>query len=230
MDITPDTSASEVLWSVPASRSILRDYGVDPDAVDGLTLAQAAAKAGKEVEPLLLSLQRTSGFLNNHRSLPEEIVSGTPEQMKQVLQDLYHSTLRKLLPEFGSKLAMILAARGEDYPELYDVGRLFERYRRAVEEHAQEESTAIFPVLTSGEPIDESRMRTAVDHLKEGREKIAGLARDIRNLTLAFPLSRSNDPAVKALYETWRQADSLVSRALALEENWLLPLAHGGAG
>lgn len=224
MEIIPESRTDEILERLPAARSIFRNHGIDPDLIAGLTLAEAASRSGRDVSHLIQSLRATYQMRNDPRAWPEEWSTGTPEEIIQVVEDLYHEALRRFLPQIGTRLSTLLREHGEEYPELFDVGRVFEQFCRQVEGHIEREATLIFPLLCS------DCARGADTHpllagMKLDHGAITDTLKDMRSLTLDYPLRRTSDPDVAGLYEMWREAESLISRAMYLEENWLLPLA-----
>ena len=223
MEINADTRTDDILERLAAARSIFRNHGIDPDLVAGLTLAEAASRSGRDVSRLVQSLRATYQMRNNPRAWPEEWSTGTPEEIIQVVEDLYHEALRRFLPQIGARLSVLLRERGEDYPELFDVGRVFERFCRQVQGHIEQETTLIFPSLCSDHAREENA-RSLAKSMKADHGAIALTLRDMRDLTLNYPLRRTSDTNVAGLYEMWREAESLISRAMYLEENWLLPL------
>lgn len=224
MEIIPNSRADDILERLPVARSIFRNHGIDPDHVAGLTLAEAASRAGQDVGRLIESLRATYRMRNDPRAWPEEWSTGTPEEIIQVVEDLYHEALRRSLPRIAACLSELLRERGEDYPELFDVGRVFEHFCRQVEGHIERETTLIFPRLCS-HGAQGADGHALLSGLKQDHGAIAQTLKDMRSLTLDYPLRRTSDAEVAGLYEMWREAESLISRAMYLEENWLLPLA-----
>ena len=188
-------------------------------------MAEAGRRAGADVNALLASLRGAYSLLYNHRSFPEEWVATTPDEIATVIKDVYHAQIRRLLPALGHRLSFLVLKCGTESPELYDVGRLFEQLNRELSEHCMNEDKGLLPLL-SRESVAPGRLEQVAAELEHDHLRIAALVAQIRALTLDYPLRRFDCPAMKALYDEWRDIEELTMRSIFLEENKLIPLAR----
>lgn len=224
MKFTPDTRIVDVLWSLASGREILERHGLATEPEDS-TLADACARAGADLDRLLDRLRSAYNLFHDHRSFPEEWVAATPVEIAAVINDVYHAQLRRLLPNMKRRLSFVILECGAECPELYDIGRLFERFDLELSLHCRAEGSDVAPLL-SGRPVERTSLEAMVEKLEADHLRIARLIGQIRALTLDYPLRRYDCPTMNALYEEWREIEHLTLRAIFLEENKLVPLAR----
>ncbi|OPZ77790.1 MAG: hypothetical protein BWY79_01034 [Actinobacteria bacterium ADurb.Bin444] len=114
---------------------------------------------------------------------------------------------------------------GSECPELYDIGRLFEQLDQELSRHCRGGDEGVTRLL-SGRRINQIALDRMVQKLEAAHLRIASLIAQIRALTLDYPLRRYDCPAMKDMYEEWREIEHLTLRAIFLEENKLVPLAR----
>jgi len=224
MEFSPTTRIADVLWSLVSGREILERHGVPIEPTDA-TLAEAAARTGANLDLLVDALRSTYSLFHDHRSFPEEWVAATPEEIATVINDVYHAQLRRLLPSMSRRLSFVILECGSECPELYDIGRLFEQLDQELSLHCRGGDEGVTRLL-SGRRVDPTALERMVQKLEAAHLRIASLIAQIRALTLDYPLRRYDCPAMKDMYEEWREIEHLTLRAIFLEENKLVPLVR----
>lgn len=213
---------SEIVAMFPGARQVLTRHGVSP-AWDELSLKEAAERARADLDQLLADLARAWRLINDHRSFPAEWFAASPQELVQLINDVYHTELRHLLPAFGLHLAQAILVCGEVHPELYDVGRLFEEFRALLSAHCRAEDVTFAALLESG-IVDRHRVEELVRSTRQEHARLRGLLGEMRALTLEYPLRPYDCSQINALYDEWREIERVTNRAIFLEENRLVPL------
>jgi regulator of cell morphogenesis and NO signaling len=151
------------------------------------------------------------------------------EELVRYLRDMHSDQWRLSVSPVSEKLTPALLEYGDSRPELFELGRLFDRLRSQLVEHRAREEDTIFPALSQSKmTVDE--MRAHFEEIRAAHRSIAAILDQMRKLTFHYSLSPADQdsPEVKELYAAMREMDGDVRRHMHVEEERLNEIVHPG--
>jgi regulator of cell morphogenesis and NO signaling len=242
MDITSETRIGHIATTVPGSIEVFERYGVDFCCGGDVPLAEALRGTGLSVGAILAEIEAAAASLEAEDRLHEDWSERDPSSLADHVESVHHAYLRQRLPEIGNKLATVLMVHGEAHPELFELGRLYERLRREVIAHLDSEESEVFPALRSlhlavvgakGEDAQlhhegrsgayESALTVDLQALEGEHESVGSLLKAMRGVTSNYQPPAGACATYNALYQELQAVEADVHRHIHLENNVMFP-------
>jgi regulator of cell morphogenesis and NO signaling len=241
MDITSETRVGHIATTVPASIEVFERYGVDFCCGGDMPLADALQGTGLSVGDILAEIEAAVAALDSEDRLHEDWSEHDPASLADHVESAHHTYLRERLPEVGGKMATVLMVHGEAHPELFELGRLFERLRRDLTAHLESEESDVFPALRSlqstaraadeGEPDShegrsgtyESALRNQLETLESEHDDAGSLLKAMRGVASNYQPPAGACATYNALYRELQALEADIHRHIHLENNVMFP-------
>ena len=126
---------------------IFEDLDIDACCGGWRTLAQACAEKGIDPDPVL---KRLLDFVPENDADVKEVVEGMDGSLAEAVDHLletHHTYLKQALPRLSNLFDKVIAAHGENHPELKTVRETFDALRADLEPHLMKEEQVLFPII-----------------------------------------------------------------------------------
>jgi iron-sulfur cluster repair protein YtfE (RIC family) len=143
----------------------------------------------------------------------------TPDVLVRYLEEMHRDQWRLTIAPVSERLAAALREYGETRPELFEVGRLYERLTGLLLEHRAREEGTIFPELARGEAEPEKSAGYLAE-IEVAHQEIVAVLDQMRRVTFHYwptPVD-VEEPEVLALYQDLREVDGDIRRHMHIEE------------
>jgi iron-sulfur cluster repair protein YtfE (RIC family) len=146
----------------------------------------------------------------------------TPDVLVRYLEEMHRDQWRLTIAPVSERLSAALREYGETRPELFEVGRLYERLTSLLLEHRSREEGTIFPELAKGEP-EPVKSAGYLAEIELAHEEIAAVLDQMRRVTFHYwpAPAQVEEPEVLALYSALREVDGDIRRHMHIEEERL---------
>jgi regulator of cell morphogenesis and NO signaling len=211
---------------------VFSKYGVDFCCGGGISLDEAAEKAGISVSALQEELDRAMETPDRESDLLRRLPLN---ELCDYILETHHTYVRENLPLVADYLARIVMAHGDRHPELEKVQRAFQESAIALTQHMQKEEIMLFPYISS---LVKAYHKGAVppvptfvsakapvevmmaEHSAEGDR-----FEEISRLTNQYALPEDACNTYKVALEKLKAFESDLHRHIHLENNILFPKA-----
>lgn len=235
MNITNTTRVADIATLVPASIEVFERYGVDFCCHGDQALDEALRGTGLSVGDILAEIERVMQARTEEDALHRNWSEYAPGALADHIEQVHHQYLREQLPKVGARLATVLSVHGDRHPELFELGRVFARLRRELEEHLAREESLVFPLvraLDPGYPADAGRPLRSGDsgallselaRLEDEHDTVGDALKAIRGLTANYQTPPDACVTYSALYQDLQALEADIHRHVHLENNILIP-------
>ncbi len=228
MEITSQSTVSEVATHVPATVRIFQQHEIDFCCGGKRPIADACADRGVDPEALVEELRRAGAT-----GEPERNWSLSPMlDLIAYIQSRFHRPLRTELPRLSQMMARVVERHGARHPDvLGPLQQTLETLSQELLHHMQKEDAILFPAIASleaGQPAL-SGAWTWIDgpiDVMEAEHEAAGqaLAR-MRELTRGYAPPDGACPTFRGLYYGLAELEREMHVHIHLENNVLFPRA-----
>lgn len=211
---------------------VFNKYGIDFCCGGGISLEEAAEKAGiglediqKELESAMEAPDRESELLNR---LPLS-------ELCDYIVETHHTYVRQNLPLVADYLARIVMAHGDHHPELEEVQQAFLESASALTQHMQKEEIMLFPYISSLVKASNAGAVPPVPAFGSAKAPVEVMMaehttegdrfEEIRRLTDDYSLPEDACNTYKVALEKLKAFESDLHRHIHLENNILFPKA-----
>ena len=143
--ISYDMNVADIVTAIPMSADLFRKSRIDYCCGGKITLTEAAIAAGLEPEKLLAAVQEIESERIAQNSM--DPTSFGEKTLVAYIQERYHESLRKELPNLEPLVAKIVKVHGERHPELQRVQEIFNILSVELIDHTNDEDTNVFPLV-----------------------------------------------------------------------------------
>ena len=175
--IHASTPVARIVADHPACAKLFADSKIDFCCHGDVTLADACATRGLDLEELLARLRSAATDEAPSAAPPVGTESSTPELIAHLVSR-HHAYLRRTLPALEPLVAKVARVHGPHAPELHELLEEFRDLRAQLEPHLDEEESDLFPMLMSRSP---DRARVA-QRLAEARVEHTGVGRSLARI------------------------------------------------
>ena len=156
-----------------------------------------------------------------------EWLVGTTQEVIRCLEEMHQDQWRLTIAPVSERLTAALQECGDVSPELFDVGRLFDRLKKEMVEHRAREEATIFPALGSAD-VSADGIEAHLAEIRAAHLRIAAILDQMRSLTFHYSTAPAEEgaPEIEDLYAALREVDGDVRRHMHIEENRLAEVVH----
>ncbi len=235
MDITSATKVGDIATMVPAAIEVFERYGVDFCCNGKRPLDEALRGTGLSVGDILAEIERATEAQAQEDELHQDWSGYAPGTLADHIEATHHGYLRAELPKIGARMATVLSVHGERHPELFELGRLFEKLRRELDEHLAKEEQVVFPMLRTldteyeGSGPGSTRawtpeaLRAELASLEAEHGDVGDALKSIRGLTSNYQTPADACITYSTLYRELQGLEVDIHRHVHLENNILIP-------
>ena len=145
--LTIHTSINDFIAEDVQRTGIFENLEIDSCCGGHRTLAEACAEKGIDPEPVLKQLLANGSASD---TALDEVVDGMDGSLAEAVDHLletHHKYLKEALPRLAALIEKVVAAHGENHPELNQVQDLFGQLRADLEPHLMKEEQVLFPII-----------------------------------------------------------------------------------
>jgi len=224
MPIDPLTPIDALTAEHPQTRRLLCRLGVDVVTEGGLTLREAALRAGIPVQEAIQALEP----LTRGAKVTQDWLGASKLQLVNHIVNHHHIFTREELTRFGALLETALVSDRAAHPELAQVAVHFRSLEKDLLSHFQMEERNLFPALCATDkggptPISLSTPREQLRTINAEHQAVEELFLNIRMLTDDYTVPRDASPALRSLYLGLRDLEDDLHVHLYLENHLLYP-------
>jgi regulator of cell morphogenesis and NO signaling len=235
MEITATTKIADIATKLPASIPVFERYGVDFCCGGQRSLEEAVKESGLQLGDLLVEIEQAEAARKDEDDLHEDWSLMSPGGLIDHVEKAHHTFLRDQLPRAGDELAKVIGVHGENHPELWEIGRVYDGLRHALEEHLLKEERQFFPAIRqleaargdTGGPGTESvaadRVLQGLRELEEEHDEAGEALHRLRDLTNGYSAPGDACVTFSGLYRRLLALEADIHRHIHLENNILIP-------
>lgn len=217
--VDPEQTVADVVLEHSAAAEVLQRHRIDYCCRGNLSLREAAALRGVELDGLLGELSRViqerSDFDHQTRYLPTDVLI-------QHIVERHHEPLRRTLPFLQALAEKVARVHGDSNPLLRDLAVAVAELTVTLLPHLDEEEGALFPVLSQAAP-DPDAARRLLEGMAEEHATVAQLLDRIRASTGDYSLPPGACTSYRTLFAELWELEADIFTHVHLENHVLLP-------
>ena len=232
MEITSQSTVSEVAAHLPATVRVFQQHQIDFCCGGKRPLAEACADRGLDVDALLEQLRAAGPSDAGERNWAEAPLG----DVVAYIQARFHEPLREELPRLAAMMARVVERHGAHHPVVRPLQQTFDRLRHELLDHMRNEDAVLFPAIVAletggGSPAASAWIDQPIGVLEGEHESAARALARMRELTTGYMPPAGACPTFRGLYYGLAELEREMHVHVHLENNVLFPrastLAHG---
>ena len=231
MNLTTNTTVSELVLEMPAATRVLEKMGIDYCCGGQKSLADACTNASVEFRDLQIELT-----LAAHAQPAEpNFQTTTLENLINHIVVKHHSFTRREIARLNALLDKVCMAHGDNHPELLEICVLFRELGADLEMHMTKEERVLFPYVIRMEAAAKQRVSlfrppfgtvaNPVRMMMLEHDRAGELLKKIRKLSSDYTTPADACVSYKALYAALEELEKDLHQHIHLENNILFPKA-----
>lgn len=229
MHITSETPVRDIAVEHPTAIPVLERLGIDYCCGGKHTLAEACAKGGVDLAPVLEELERRQPGTD----APEaQWKNASLKEIAEYVVQRHHAFTREQIKLIADLMKKVEARHGADHPEVFEIGKIFAVTSSELTHHFFCEENILFPYIGKMEAgqqaalppvfgsVEQPITRMMMDHDQAGEE-----LRALRGLTNDYTPPTAACPTWRALYRALEDLEQDLHQHIHLENNILFPRA-----
>lgn len=140
-----ETTVGEAISQLAGAQRIFEGYKIDCCCGSRATLAQAARKAGVEVDELIAALK--NGTVEEKPAENKDWSKESLTELADHIVEFHHGYLKENLPEIGALAEKVARVHGGHTPELVKLKDVFLAMKDELEAHMMKEEAVLFPMI-----------------------------------------------------------------------------------
>jgi len=232
--INSSMTVREVEIELPQSTRLFEKLKIDYCCGGNRPLTQACASAGLEINDLISMLEAaTESDTSANGALDFQNLS-LKELIAHIL-DTHHVFTKQEMTRLESLSQKVLAAHGENHPELHRVGTLFDTLCADLEPHMFKEEQVLFPYIlalanaglkNSAAPFAPfGTVNNPVRMMMTEHDAVGEILRELRTTTSDYRTPADGCISYRTLYEALEAFEKDLHQHIHLENNILFPRA-----
>jgi regulator of cell morphogenesis and NO signaling len=229
MHITSETPVRDIAVEHPTAIPVLERLGIDYCCGGKHTLAEACAKGGVDLAPVLEELEHRQPGTD----APEaQWKNASLKEIAEYVVQRHHAFTREQIKLIADLMKKVEARHGADHPEVFEIGKIFAVTSSELTHHFFCEENILFPYIGKMEAgqqaalppvfgsVEQPITRMMMDHDQAGEE-----LRALRGLTNDYTPPTAACPTWRALYRALEDLEQDLHQHIHLENNILFPRA-----
>ena len=230
--ITTGTTVREVATELPQSTRLFEALKIDYCCGGNKPLSEACASAGVDIDAVMEMLSKVTQDENTETT---DLRSATlPELITHIL-DTHHVFTKTELERLEALTAKVIAAHGNNHPELIRLGELFKALSDDLKPHMFKEERILFPfILDLLEASENNRARpfapfgtvnNPIRTMMREHDNAGEILREMRTLTSDYQAPADACISYQTLYQALENLEKDLHQHIHLENNILFPKA-----
>ena len=231
MDIQLNTPVGEVVRTNFKTAKVFEKYRIDFCCGGHQSLDEASKKAQVDASEVIDEIQTV---LSQHDPDAAWFERMPLDKLIDYIVDRHHSYVRETAPFLQAKFRKLCDVHGNNHPELFEVGELFEQMAGNLTMHMQKEELILFPfvkklllIKSEGGKIgnDEASVLEPI-HQMEAEHQAEGERFDIiAKFTANYTVPSDGCETYRVTYQTLQEFEQDLHRHIHLENNLLFKKA-----
>ena len=232
--INSNMTVRQVAVEVPQSTRLFEKLKIDYCCGGNRSLTEACDSAGLEVDEVLGMLE-TSIQQVESENLTMEFQTLSINDLIEHIVSTHHVFTKDELARLDLLLKKVIAAHGENHPELRAVDELFERLSADLMPHMFKEERVLFPYISALAHADASytpppfapfgTVKNPVRMMMMEHDVAGEILREIRKVTSDYTTPADGCISYRTLYEALEALEKDLHQHIHLENNILFPRA-----
>jgi regulator of cell morphogenesis and NO signaling len=216
-----------VVNKIPGSANVLEVLGVDYYCHGNISLAEACAEAGYDVDGIL------EGIYN---AIPEktprcerDLSKAGMDRLLDHMMEEHYGFIIDAMPQLTRLIRQVIRRHGKSHPELIELEHLFTLLREEIGLHVLKEENLLYKLIgqfSSGDtgvsPDDESPEKQ-IQFLEQEHVNIINILAKIRHLTKGYVVPEDACIAYRAMLKKIKELELNVHRYIHEENNIIFP-------
>lgn len=233
MEITSEIAVRDIAIGIPSAIPVLEQFNIDYCCAGKHTLAEACAKRGLSVTPVLQELERQ----RQRGASPETDWQTAPlKQLIKHIVEKHHVFTRRQLELVRELAAKVERRHGNSHPEAFQVSTAIASISAELTHHFSCEEEMLFPYIArlggnerpALPPVFDSVEQPVTRMMKE-HDKTGDEFRQLREITNNYQPPADACTTYRALYRALEDLEQDLHRHIHLENNILFPRALAAA-
>lgn len=232
MSIDPQTPLKDFALSNAAAR-VLEHYRLDYCCGGTLTLAEACAAAGHDLQQVAAELDTALAAIDAVPAAPNVILG----DLIAFIVGTHHAFTRAELPRIRALLDKVKERHGRAHPELHLLHDCFQALQAELTPHLMKEEQILFPYIRDCERYQRGELQSlpnpcfgSIEHpllqMTREHETAGGLLKRLRQLSSDFAVPADGCASYHSAYRALEELERDLMRHIHLENNVLFPEAR----
>ncbi len=233
MTITASKTVGELAAELPGATRVFENLGIDYCCGGTKSLHDACADARLTVDDVIRSLEQSH---TPHAAVPERNWTNAPlNELTAHIVAKHHMYVRQEIPRIQGLLAKVLAAHGQNHPEIAKIQENFQDLASELTSHMFKEENVLFPYIDSmqaavdrGEPVPPpffGTVRNPVQMMIMEHDGAGEKLHEMRDLSSGYKVPPDGCPTNASLYRALDEFEQDLHQHIHLENNILFPRA-----
>ena len=234
MTISSTMKVREVALELPQATRVFEKLKIDYCCGGDKPLGEACATAGIEVANLERMLEDAGRVaVQGNGSL--DFATATLTELIGHILDKHHVYTKEEMTRLEPLIDKVIAAHGENHPELRSLGGLFQQLCADLKPHMFKEEQILFPYILEMEKASQQNGRAPfapfgtvnnpIRMMMTEHETVGDLLREMRALSSNFTVPADGCISYKTLYQALEAFEQDLHQHIHLENNILFPRA-----
>jgi len=213
----------------PEALHVLERHGVDYCCGGDRTVEDACGRAGANPKTVLAEIDRATTASDD--SSQGDWLSAPLTELCDHIEQTHHAFLREQLPYLTDLFEKVIAAHGENHPELAEARDVFRSLRAELEPHMFKEERILFPAIrkmeSAGQPVSMpfGSVQNPIDVMEDEHAGAGEALRRLRRLTGDYRVPDDACNAYRGLLEILHRLEVDLHEHIHKENNILFPRA-----
>jgi regulator of cell morphogenesis and NO signaling len=235
MAIDTMKSVREFAVELPGATRVFEKLGIDYCCRGNRLLEEACMEAGVPAEQVIALLEKEGGCGDLDRPTSHDWSSATLSSLTAYIITKHHGFMREELSRLTELMAKVLAAHGENHPELHRVQSIFRELKDELTDHMLKEEQILFPYINNleasvarGEPVQVpffGSVRNPIRIMTQEHDNAGRSLRGLREASSDFQVPVDACASFRALYQALEALEMDLHAHIHLENNILFPRA-----
>ena len=224
----PGITVGDFVLETPAAARVFETLGIDYCCGGGQTLAEACKAANRSGQEVNAALQKLDS------ALPERDWRNAPlTELSQHIVDKHHAFTQAELKRLAGLISKVVAAHGENHPELAQVQMIFAGLSEELRSHMEREEQLLFPYIAEMEETARVKRRPPVPMFGTVQNPEAAMIMEheaagqafekMREITKGYTVPSDGCANYHALYQALPVLEADMHQHIHLENNILFP-------
>jgi regulator of cell morphogenesis and NO signaling len=232
--INSSMTVREVAVELPQSTRLFEKLKIDYCCGGNRLLAEACSSAGLEINDVIGMLEAASQSVTSQDAAPDFQNVSLTELIAHIL-DTHHVFTKQEMARLELLTKKVIAAHGENHPELHKLGALFDTMCADLKPHMFKEEHILFPYIVAlTEAADQKQavpyapfgtVNNPIRRMMMEHDTAGDILRELRTVTSDYRTPSDGCISYRTLYEALETFEKDLHQHIHLENNILFPRA-----
>lgn len=225
MSFTAEHTPADIVKQYPHASDLFKENKIDFCCGGDVSLKEQFAKHDVDGEVILEELNGSFDRWKEDGNVAKDWDAVPVEELIDHISSRHHEYLKRELPALGEFVAKINRVHGGAHPHLQDLSRVYNEFRKEMEEHTIKEEAEVFPLIKEYivNPSQEllEKIRIANGGLEDEHDAAGDLLKEMREITNGFQLPPGACGSYRVTYDRLAEMETDTFQHIHLENNVL---------